>query len=205
MKITFINGSPKKKGSASGKLICELRGRLSDVPERITAGLAEHSAAEIIDAIQNCDAIVFVFPLYVDGLPSGLVRFLDEYRNTISHAAPRAKVYVVVNCGFYEARQNAIAIAMMENFCASSSLTWGRGLGIGCGGMIGDVSLNRFPMKKIGRELDELAKNICGLETAENSFVEPSIPRFLYMLLANLSMKLEMRRQSKKTGSLECS
>ena len=201
MKITFINGSPKKQGSASGNLINALCGRLSDMPECITVGLAEQSAEAIIDAIQNCDAIVFVFPLYVDGLPSGLVRFLDEYRSAITHAAPHAKIYAIANCGFYEARQNTIAITMMENFCASSDLTWGRGLGIGCGGIPKDVSLNRFPMKKIGRTLDEFAKSVNGLETAENSFAEPSIPRFLYVLLGNLSMKLEMRKQQKKLSS----
>ena len=201
MKITFINGSPKKQGSSSGNLINALRGRLSDTLECIAVELAQQSAAEIIDAVQNCDVIVFVFPLYVDGLPSGLVRFLDEYRSAVANAAPCAKVYAVANCGFYEARQNAIAITMVENFCASSGLTWGRGLGIGCGGMPKDISLNRFPMKKVGRAMDEFAQSICGLETAESSFVEPSLPRFLYLLLANLSMKLEMRRQQRKLSS----
>jgi len=194
MKVALINGSPKGKGGSSAKIIEALCNRLLDVPERVVSELAQHGYAEIVDTIRGSDSLVFVFPLYVDGLPSRLVRFLDEAQSAVALAAPRAKVYAVVNNGFYEARQNAIAIAMMESFCASSGLTWGCGLGVGAGGMIGAAPLDRFPMKKLGRAFDVLAKNIRGQETAENYFVEPSIPRFLYMFLGNVAMKLEMRK-----------
>ena len=199
MKVVMINGSPRGRNGASGKIIAALCDRLSDVQERVVCELAKQSAAEVVDAIRGCDALVFVFPLYVDGLPSGLARFLDEERRAVALAAPRAKIYAVVNNGFYEARQNAVAIDMMEIFCASSGLAWGRGLGIGCGGMLGEpLSFDRFPLKKLGRALDVLANNIRGQEGAENYFVEPSIPRFLYMIAGNFGMKREMKKRAKK-------
>jgi len=198
MKIVMINGSPKGKDSTSGRIIAALRDNLSDVSECVVHELTKRNAAETVNAIRNSDALVFVFPLYVDGIPSGLVRFLEEVRSNVTLAAPRAKVYAVVHNGFYDARQNAIAIDMMESFCESSRLAWGRGLGVGGGGMISAVPLGRFPLKKIGVAFDTLTKNIRDLETAENHFVEPDIPRFLYKLAANFGMRKEMKKEAKK-------
>jgi multimeric flavodoxin WrbA len=199
MKIAMINGSPKGKNGTSGRIIETLCNRLSDIPQHVVRELAEQNAAEIVSTIRDSDAIIFVFPLYVDAIPSGLVRFLDEEQNAIALAAPNAKVYAVVNNGFYDARQNAIAIDMVEIFCERSGLVWGQGLG-SCGGMIGETpSWDRFPLKKLGMALDALAKNIRNLDGAENCFVDPSIPRFLYMLAGNFFMKREMKKRNKTT------
>ena len=198
MKISLICGSPKGKNGASGRIIETLRDRLSGIAECVVCETAKQNAPDVVDAIRDSDALVFVSPLYADGLPSGLVRFLDEERSGIAAAAARAKVYAVINNGFYDARQNSIAVEMIECFCEASGLAWGRGLGMGGGGMIEGMPLGRFPLKKFGAALDTLAKNISGNESAENYFVEPDMPRFLYMIAANLGMKREMKKRQKK-------
>jgi len=198
MKISLICGSPKGKNGASGRIIEALCDSLSGIAECVVCETAKQNAPDVVDAIRDSDALVFVSPLYADGLPSGLVRFLDEERSGIAAAAARAKVYAVINNGFYDARQNSIAVEMIECFCEASGLAWGRGLGMGGGGMIEGMPLGRFPLKKFGAALDTLAKNISGNESAENYFVEPDMPRFLYMIAANLGMKREMKKRQKK-------
>ena len=198
MKKVMINGSPKSKNSASERIIAALCDRLSDAPELVVCELASQGAAKAVEAVRDCGALVFVFPLYIDSLPSGLLRFLDEEQKAIVLAAPNAKVYAVVNNGFYDARQNTIAIDMIKNFCLTSGLAWGRGLGMGGGGMIAGASFDRFPLKQFGSALDVMAKNIRYQETAENYYVEPGIPRVFYMLAGNFGMKREMKKRREK-------
>ena len=195
MKVALINGSPKGNNGASGHIIKALCDRLSGMAECVVCELAKQSVPDVVDAMRDSDALVFASPLYVDSLPSGLVRFLDENQNGIASAAARAKVYAVLNNGFYDAKQNSIALEMMEIFCEASGLAWGRGLGIGGGGMIEVMPIDRFPLKKFGAALDILARNIRGNESAENYFVEPGIPRFLYVLTANFGMRREIKKR----------
>ena len=95
--------------------------------------------------------LVFVFPLYVDSIPSQLLQFLiilGELKD-LNHDM---MVYCVVNNGFFEGTQNYIAIQQMKNWCAAANLKWGQGVGIGAGEMlpfISDVPLKHGPNKKI--------------------------------------------------------
>jgi hypothetical protein len=138
----------------------------------------------------------------VDGCPSHLLAFLDEARDGIAANAPGAKVYVLVNNGFYEARQNSIAIEMMQSFCEHSGLAWGCGVGIGAGGMIQAAPIGRGPMKNLGRTLDLLAETIRDLETSANHFVEPNFPKFLYILAAHWGWKAQARKNHLKVKQL---
>ena len=79
MKLMFINGSPKASGSASAEILNELKSYMdgNTVSEcafhansRLTPGL--------IDEVAEQDVLIFAFPLYVDGIPSHLLRVLVE-------------------------------------------------------------------------------------------------------------------------------
>jgi multimeric flavodoxin WrbA len=157
---------------------------------------------EIITAFVGCKILIFVFPLYVDGIPSHLLRLLDETREALAKSAPNATVYCVVNNGFYEARQNNIALEMMKNFCARSQLKWGQGLGVGAGGMITFLSIGRGPMKNLGKALDALVKNILTSQSADNRFVEPNFPKSLYQILVHLNWRLEAKKHGLKAKQL---
>ncbi|HAW69762.1 MAG TPA: hypothetical protein DHD79_09105, partial [Firmicutes bacterium] len=79
-----------------------------------------------------CDTLVFAFPLYVDGIPSHLLSCLSQMEGYLKPLASKEmRVYAIVNCGFYEGRQNQHALDMMQNWCAKTRLIWGHGLGIG--------------------------------------------------------------------------
>jgi multimeric flavodoxin WrbA len=229
MKIVLINGSPKSSGGESECILNALRTRLSDSAASVAVcSVIKQSREEILGALQGCDALVFAFPLYVDALPSHLLAFLDETQADIASRAPHATVYALVNNGFYEARQNAIALDMMRNFCERAGLAWGYGVGIGAGGMIGIAPIGRGPMKNLGRALDRLAGDIRGLRSAENAavnsnpaeagefshsafqpfaksangdrrvFVEPNFPRFLYIWAAHWSWRAGAKKNRVK-------
>jgi multimeric flavodoxin WrbA len=195
MKTVMINGSPKTNGSSSEWILTALRNRLADLAKpAAVCSIIKQSREEILDAVQDCDALIFAFPLYVDGCPSHLLAFLDEAQGDLASAAPGAKVYVLVNNGFYEARQNSIAIEMMKSLCAHSGLAWGCGVGIGAGGMIQAAPAGHGPMKNLGRTLDRLAEMIRDLKTSADLFVEPNFPRFLYILAAHWGWKAQAKK-----------
>jgi len=202
MKVAFINGSPKTKKSSSEKLIMALIGRLKGVSEYAVCDVTKQQPEEVLAAIKDADALVFVFPLYVDALPSRLVKFLEDAQLEIAAASPGAKAYAVVNNGFYEARQNRIAIEIMKNFCRRAGLPWGRGMGVGAGAIIAGVEIGRGPLKNLARALDVLTGNIINLETAEDCFVEPNYARFFYNYGGNVGWKRAAQKRGLNTREL---
>ena len=77
MKTVFINCSPKKRFSASAYFLALQR--LFTGGERVTEKLrtpADHS--RILAQMKDAGAVVFCLPLYVDGIPSHVLRFLME-------------------------------------------------------------------------------------------------------------------------------
>jgi hypothetical protein len=127
-----------------------------------------------------------------------LLRLLDEGRNEIWKAAPEARIYAVVNNGFFEGRQNAIAFEMMRNFAVCAGLKWGHGVGVGAGGMIQAAPVGRGPMNHLGKALDLLAGNIVNGQTADDYMFEPNFPRFLYKAIAHLGWRLQSRKNGLK-------
>lgn len=199
MKIAFINGSPKKTGSASAMLIEEMTACLEDM--ETVQYHAYNGAFAIPEALKEQDAMVFVFPLYVDGVPSHLVRLLERLETTLHGKS--ISVYAVVNCGFFEGEQNRWALEIIHNWCVKAGLSWGRGLGIGGGGMLSmlkDAPPDKGPKKTISRGIDQLVhsirENTHGQESAADLLVSPNFPRRLYMLAAQMGW----RRQIKKNG-----
>jgi hypothetical protein len=194
MRVTIVNGSPKTKRSASGLIAAALGERLPSAAECAMCHAAEQNRSEIMAAFAGSDALVFVFPLYVDGIPSHLLRLLDEMQDAVAEVAPDAVVYCAINNGFYEAHQNVAALEQMENFCVRSGLKWGQGLGVGAGGMIQSAPIGHGPMKNLGRALDALAENIRDGKAASNFFVEPNFPKFLYNMIAHEGWRVQAKR-----------
>jgi len=188
MRIAFINGSPRKNNSMSLQLLRALEERLP--------------GCEIIRGWDEaCEAIVLAFPLYVDGIPSNLLRELTVHERGLP---PGTRVYAMVNNGFYEGAQNAVAIAMARNWCARAGVQWGQGMGVGGGGMLASRKPGRGPLKSLGAALDTLASNVLAGDTApiafgaerEDMYTSPDIPRALY----KLGGAMGLRKKGKMNG-----
>ncbi|WP_089611921.1 NAD(P)H-dependent oxidoreductase [Dehalobacterium formicoaceticum] len=201
MKIALINASPKRGNSASKIILQTLEKRLTDVEITLDVEItcydsASGDASALLHAMSGCNALVFAFPLYVDGIPANLLRQLEQICPSIAQAAPQAKVYTLVNNGFYDGCQNTLALEMMQHFTQEANLTWGQGIGIGAGSMVQGIPIGSGPFTRLGKTLDALAETILQRRSFENITLDPNLPRFLYKQIANMSW----RPQAKKNG-----
>lgn len=204
MKITAVNGSPRGMKSNSGEVIrllqkslpqdavwyeAQARGKERPTPESLTS-----------------EILLIAFPLYVDGLPSGLIRWLQEYRD-LCHVSPvDQKVYAVANCGFHEGEQNQSALAMVEAFAEAAGLTWCGGVGIGTGEMIRglksvppEAGIRRpviTALKTIGAAMEE--------QTAlkENLYTRHNLPWLIYKITGEAGWRSQVRKNEGRTKDL---
>ncbi|MCL2416246.1 MAG: hypothetical protein FWD01_05455, partial [Defluviitaleaceae bacterium] len=164
-----------------------------------TAGL-ENKA--FLDKFKGVDAAVIIFPLYVDGIPSHLLRQLYEAKDELRGISPNIRIYAVANNGFYEGKQNALALNMIEHFCDAAGVKWGQGLGIGAGGMLKASQIGVGPLKNVGVTLKTLAANINENISDDNLFTQPNFPKLLYKMGAHFHWKQAAKKNGVKRKAL---
>ncbi len=135
MKTVFINCSPKKRFCASAYFLSLQRLFVGGkkVTEKLR-GPADHS--RILDQLRDARAVVFGVPLYVDGIPSHVLRFMEKAEAFCRENDLHFSVYCVANNGFIEGKQNEPLMRSFEHFCTRAGLSWGGGVGIGGGVML---------------------------------------------------------------------
>lgn len=134
--VLLMVGGPHSAG-ASATLGADLVGRLpverweARTLHLQTALRAVDTWREVVDTARGADLIVLSAPLYVDALPAATTRALEllaaELSATPMDSPPR--LAVIMNCGFPEARQNALAIEICRRFALEAGLEWAGGLG----------------------------------------------------------------------------
>jgi multimeric flavodoxin WrbA len=96
---------------------------------------------ELLDAAGRAGLIVLAFPLYVDSLPYLATKALTILAAPrVAESTPR-RLLAIVNSGFPEVRQNAVAMAICREFAAQSGMEWAGGLALGGGGSVGPEPL----------------------------------------------------------------
>jgi hypothetical protein len=207
IKVLLLLGSPKAR-STSASLGNRLSGLLkqrglSTCTLHVTSTLrAADGTRVLLSAADGADIIVLAFPLYVDSLPSPLVRALEllaEHRRGME-SPPHQRLLAISNCGFPEARHNDTALAQCRMFCRDTGIKWIGGLGLGGGGMIGGL-----PLEKRGRAVRnvvaslELAASALATDTplseeAVSLMARPLVPVWLYLLIGHWGWRREARR-----------
>ena len=135
VKTLFINCSPKKRFCASAYFL--FLQRLFVGGEKVTEKLrapADHD--RILEQLRDARAVVFGVPLYVDGIPSHVLRFMEKMEAFCKENDLRPSVYCVANNGFIEGKQCEPLMQCFGHFCRRAGLTWGGGVGIGGGVML---------------------------------------------------------------------
>ncbi len=152
--IMIINGSPRAPKSNSKKY-AELFAKYCTVPSEYFA-ITNKNHLELCRKMENYTHILFVFPLYVDGLPVTLMNFLK----TLEEQSPKTKlqVSVLVNCGFIEPEQNNVAVKILQCFCKKQGYPFGSVLRIGSGEAILNTPLKIFAIWKIKQLATSVAK-----------------------------------------------
>lgn len=189
MKIMMIDGSPKVSKSNSEYFLNILSDFIEskDIVKYKLSKKVDYE--DIIKEINTIDTLVFAFPLYVDSLPSHVLEFLIMLEENFKDNLKGVNVYVIVNCGFYEGKQNKIALNIMKCWCKKMNIKWAQGIGIGAGEMMGglrNVPMGKGPNTNLGLALDNLAKNINENKSGDDIFTTPSMfPRFAFRLAVN--------------------
>ncbi|MDR2448152.1 MAG: hypothetical protein LBD58_12845 [Treponema sp.] len=136
MNILVINGSPKKKGGASAFFSKALRFML--FPQKVmskTIGLSRNYE-NIFTELRSVDIVILSVPLYVDGIPSPVIRFLQQMERYCVNNKCKFMLYVISNSGFVGGHQNRAHLEQYKCWCERAGIAWGGGLGIGGGVML---------------------------------------------------------------------
>lgn len=201
MKIGMVIGSPKAKGSASEALLKLLGGQLAGQELlwfRWNSGTVQR---EELERAAECDVLVFAFPLYVDSVPSHMLRCLmqlQEYLAQRDGALPR--ICALVNNGFFDARQNIPAVEVIKNWCVRAHAVFAGGLAVGGGGMVSQVYVSygaNGPLIPVAKASERLAERILaqdGQEAGSVDTVVPAFPAFLYKLAAEKGWRMSAKQ-----------
>ncbi len=203
MKIVLLNGSPKLHGSTSGLLLAELQQYLQKSAVQVIC--MHREKPETVDQLVAADCLVFACPLYVDALPSHLLRCLEVLEPVLRQNGQSRNVYGIVNSGFFEAQQNRLALRLLQNWCVRAHQKWGGGIGVGGGGMIPSIQavpVGRGSRKSISLALRTLAHHIETAREAPDIFVSPNFPRSLYRLAAQAGWRQQLRKNGRKASDI---
>lgn len=136
MNILVLNGSPKKRGGASRYFSNVLKLMLTghSIMEYSLRNSQDYDS--IFKSMETADAVALSVPLYVDGIPSHVLRFLKEAELFCKDNPCRFKLYVISNGGFIEGCQSKPHLEQYRLWCEKTGAVWGGGLGIGGGVMM---------------------------------------------------------------------
>lgn len=206
MEITLINASPKQKDSASGTILSILKEYLNQEGKEYRWNKVKAEEHEIKNVVES-DVIVISFPLYIDSTPSHLLRCMmqvEEYVQ-IHQNEKKPMLYVLVNNGFFQGKQNIPAIEVMKHWGERCGFSFGQAVGIGGGGMINflkSVPNEHGPKKNIGLALKKMAENIMQKRSGNIHVIEPNYPAWAYKLQAEYGWRLLAKQNGLKRKDL---
>ena len=204
MKISIINGSPKAIKSNSKILGNYLSSLLKENEIKEYYSISFRLNDENKNEIYNSNVLIFLFPLYVDGIPSNLLKLFVEFEKE-KVVNPATRVYCIVNNGFYEGKQNRLAILQMKNWCEKVKANWGQGIGVGAGELLPYLKkykLGQGPLKNLGNVLDEFSSNILTLKSDEDIYINPNWLKSLYFFQGTISWILKGRKNNLRVREL---
>ncbi len=137
MKTLCIDASSKKGASNSGYFI-KVASRKMNCEEIIRLP-RNKKYDDVLNKISDIDQLVIALPLYVDGIPSHVLMFLERLESYCIENQKSFKLYVIANCGFYEGEQTSIMLDQLKCFCKKADLIYGGAIGIGAGEMLGFI------------------------------------------------------------------
>ncbi|MDR0231630.1 MAG: hypothetical protein LBI82_05870 [Dysgonamonadaceae bacterium] len=144
MNILFLNASPKKKRSNSGVFANIVKMLLFPHKSKTIRIPTSSSYDEILACFKEIDCLVIASPVYVDTLPSHLLKFLSKAESFCKENNLNFKVYALFNCGFIEGKQCKNAFSVLKCWCKKTGVSYSGGVGIGGGEMMGVLPIIIF-------------------------------------------------------------
>ena len=143
--VIILNGSPRAPKSNS-KRYAELFVKSCECKTEYY-NITKNNHEELCGKLGDFSDVLLVFPLYADGIPVTLLNFLKNLEKNPPLQKPT--ISVLINCGFFEYRQNDTAVNMIELFCKQNGYRMGSVLKIGSGEAILDTPFKVFVTRKI--------------------------------------------------------
>lgn len=204
-KVILLNASMRSANGNSAKLARKLSGQLLKESEIIALKQYMGNMSELPGILENASAIVLCTPLYVDGLPSQLIRFMEtalrEYRGKSK------RIYVLANMGLYESRQLVNLFDAVRQWCGRMRFSYCGGLGVSAGELVGVlmqyIPFAFGPTKRIAESMNRLAAEIDNGGMTEDLYAEPyGFPRSLYIHIANTNWNKTAKKNGLKPAEL---
>lgn len=174
-KTMIINGSPRAPKSNSKEYAAIFSGYCSAGTDYYNLSRSNHQ--ELARRMEEYGDVLFVFPLYADSLPVGLLNFLKYLE--ANPPANRPVLSVLINCGFLEYSQNEIAVRMFRLFCRQNGYAAGSVLMLGSG-----EAILKTPFRFVAvRAIRRLAKSV---ENRRNETLKATmpLPKILFKIAA---------------------
>jgi len=142
----LIVGSPKieqrSTSSILGEYLIELMKSSGWKTEVLTLKGSlnrEKGQIELCSAVDRSDLIILAFPLYIDALPYLVTKAFEviaRHKKTSLGKKPQ-NIFTIINNGFPEFHQNALALAICRFFSDQTGISWAGALALGTGKAIG--------------------------------------------------------------------
>ena len=197
-KVMLLNGSMRNMDGNSAKLARTLSSRLKSDTEIIDLKTYLNDKDSLINILDGSRAIVLCVPLYVDGLPSQVIKLMERMERS---SMGSKQIYLLANMGLYESSQLDNLFGAVKQWCAKSGHEYCGGLGVSAGELMGTlmdvIPFREGTTKKASLGMDCLVQAIDNAETMADIYAEPfAFPRWLYVWIANTNWN----RTSRKNG-----
>ena len=191
-KLMLLNGSMRALNGNSAKLALRLADRLKRDAEIVNLRDYLGKLPQLVALVQAADDLVICTPLYLDGLPSQVIRFMEVAQR--EYQGPSKRIYVLANMGLYESKQLVNLFSAVRQWCDGMGFDYSGGLGVSAGELVG-VLMQSLPFsigftRNVARGMKRLADAIDKRTTVPDICAEPfCFPRWLYIWIANHGWK----------------
>ena len=209
-KVTLLVGSPRKERSASetlGLYLCKHLDPVQFVYQKMylrDQAYKKDKNREWIQDILQSDLLILASPLYVDSLPSFVIKTFEIIHQQAKKEkfGKEIKFLAIINSGFPESSQSQIALDICRHFTQKTGMFWLGGLALGSGMFLGgkDIGKMGWFVRNIKRSLDETAvalnQEMPIPETAVALMQKALFSKKFFQWMVNLGFK----QRAKKSG-----
>ncbi len=196
-KALLLIGSPKASGGTSRVIADHLAQRLEEIHievgiRHIGQAIDSGKEGELLEAIERSEAVVLLSPLYIDSLPSGVIRLFEIFlERKGKNGGGNKPFYAIINSGAPESIQSTVALEICVLFARDTGFTWNGGAALGGGAMLEGKSLEesggRSKNLRAGLALLAVSVSLGGglSKHARDLIGRPMVPKFLYVYYGN--------------------
>lgn len=204
-KTILLNASMRGEDANSLRFLNYVADYLDEEYETINLSSYISKQEELVQRLLSAKTIVLGIPLYVDGIPSHVLRIMEEMEGY--EASKEKKIYVVSSMGMYESSQIKNLLSMIKTWCCACGYIYGGGIAIGAGGMMRSLVRPNAgaggPAKNVILGLRELANAINSSSEIADIYADAlNFSRRLYMKIANSNWPKSAKQNGLKKRDL---